>query len=394
MNTERLICDRARAVSASGIRRIFNLAAKLKDPVNLSIGQPDFPVPDPVKRAAIEAIESDKNGYTLTKGIAPLLDRINAHLKFDLGWDIREGSGIDSFVTSGTSGALTLAFLALIGPGDEAIIPDPYFAMYPYMATIAGGKAVRCDTYPDFRMTAERVEPLITSKTKFVLYNSPGNPSGVVGTVKECRDLLDLCRAKGVLLISDEIYDEFTFRGGLTDFAKTDGKTPRCPSPARFDGASQDVLLIRGFGKTYGFTGWRAGYAAGPEPVINAMTRIHQYTYVCAPSIVQWGALAAFDVNMSGHVDDFEKRRDIVIDRLSKHTEVSVPEGAFYVFARVPERLKMTSNQFVDKCLAREVMVIPGNVFSDRDTHFRISFSAPIAKINKGMDIICELMQS
>lgn len=393
MNTERLICDRARGVSASGIRRIFNLAAKLKDPINLSIGQPDFPVPAPVKRAAIEAIEQDKNGYTLTKGITPLLERINAHLKFDLDWDVGDGTGVDSFVTSGTSGALTLAFLALMGPGDEAVIPDPYFAMYPYMATIAGGKAVRCDTYPDFRMTAERVEPLITSKTKFVLYNSPGNPSGVVGTKQECWDLLELCRAKGVLLISDEIYDEFTFRDGLTDVARGDGKTPRCPSPARFDGAQHDVLLIRGFGKTYGFTGWRAGYAAGPEPVVNAMTRIHQYTYVCAPSIVQWGALAAFDVNMSQHVDDFQERRDMVVSRLREFTEVSVPEGAFYVFVKVPGRLGLTSNQFVDRCLAREVMVIPGDVFSDRDTHFRISFSAPRAKIEKGLDIICELMR-
>ncbi len=393
MNTERLISDRARAVDASGIRRIFNLAAKLEDPINLSIGQPDFAVADEIKKAAIEAIDQDKNGYTLTRGIDPLLKKINQHLKFDLGWDTDNNDNLESFVTSGTSGGLTLAFLALMGQGDEAIIPDPYFAMYPYMATIAGGKAVRCDTYPDFRMTAERVEPLITEKTKFVLYNSPGNPSGVVGTVDECRDLLDLCRSKSVLLISDEIYDEFTFKDGLTDVAKSDGKTPRCPSPARLEGG-EDVLLIRGFGKTYGITGWRSGYAAGPAPVIDAMTRIHQYTYVCTPSMAQWGSLAAFDVDMTPHVDDFESRRDMVVARLSEVTEVSVPQGAFYVFVKVPERLGLTSNQFVDRCLAREVMVIPGSVFSDRDTHFRVSFSAPRAKIEQGLDIICDLMQA
>jgi len=394
MNTERLLWARALAVDASGIRRIFNLAAKLDDPINLSIGQPDFAVPASIKQGAIDAINQDKNGYTLTRGIAPLLDKINTHLKFDLGWDVQGNDAIDAFVTSGTSGGLTLAFLALMGPGDEAIIPDPYFAMYPYMATIAGGTAVRCDTYPDFRMTAERIEPLITDRTKFVLYNSPGNPSGVVGTVEECKDLLELCRSKGVLLISDEIYDEFTFKGGMTDFAKGDGKTPRCPSPARLAGAEDDVLLIRGFGKTYGITGWRAGYAAGPEPVINAMTRLHQYTYVCTPSMAQWGALSAFDVDMSEHVDDFQGRRDMVVDRLSKHTEVSVPEGAFYVFVKVPEHLGQTSNQFVDRCLERELMVIPGDVFSDRDTHFRVSYSAPRAKIEQGLDILCELMQS
>lgn len=392
MNTERLISDRARAVDASGIRRIFNLAAKLEDPINLSIGQPDFKVPDEIKYAAIDAIEHDKNGYTLTKGIGPLLDRINSHLKFDLGWEIAGSEDLDSFVTSGTSGGLTLAFLALMGPGDEAIIPDPYFAMYPYMAAIAGGKAVRCDTYPDFRMTAERVEPLITERTKFVLLNSPGNPSGVVSTVDECRDLLELCRAKGVLLISDEIYDEFTFKDGLTDVARGDGKTPRCPSPARLEGG-EDVLLIRGFGKTYGITGWRSGYAAGPKAIIEAMTRIHQYTYVCTPSMAQWGSLAAFDVSMAEHVADFAERRDMVIERLSEVTEVSVPQGAFYVFVKVPERMGLTSNQFVDLCLEREVMVIPGSVFSDRDTHFRLSFSAPRSKIEKGLDIICELMR-
>ncbi|HED53855.1 MAG TPA: aminotransferase class I/II-fold pyridoxal phosphate-dependent enzyme [Phycisphaerales bacterium] len=393
MDTERLICDRARAVDASGIRRIFNLAAKLQDPINLSIGQPDFPVPDRVKDAAIEAIRTDRNGYTLTKGIGPLLDRIAAHLRFDIGWDVPGDDGLDCIVTSGTAGALTLLFLALIGPGDEAIIPDPYFAMYPYLATIAGGKAVRCEMYPDGRMTAERVEPLISERTKLVLFNSPNNPTGVVSTVDECKDLLELCRSKGILLVSDEIYDEFTFAGGVTDVAAGDGVSPRCPSPARLPGAEKDVLLIRGFGKTYGCTGWRGGYAVGPTPIIDAITRLQQYTFVCAPSPTQWGVLAAFDVDMTQHVADFQRRRDMVIERLQSVTEVAVPEGAFYAFPKVPEHLGLTGTEFVDRCIEQNVMIIPGNVFSGRDTHVRLSYAAPVAKIEQGLDIITKLMQ-
>ncbi|MEO0631912.1 MAG: aminotransferase class I/II-fold pyridoxal phosphate-dependent enzyme, partial [Planctomycetota bacterium] len=142
MDTARLVCDRGRAIDTSGIRKVFQLAATLKDPINLSIGQPDFAVPDPIKRAAIEAIEKDRNGYTASQGIPPLIERVNAELTKDLGWDTTSDNH-QTLITSGTAGALLLLFLALVGPGDEAIIPDPYFVMYPHLATIAGGRAVR-----------------------------------------------------------------------------------------------------------------------------------------------------------------------------------------------------------------------------------------------------------
>ena len=158
---------------------MFHLGAKLKNPINLSIGQPDFAVPDGVKRAAVEAIEADRNGYTLTSGVPALLRRCREHLEADLGWPAKE-EGIGLLVTSGTSGALYLLNLAMMEEGAEMIIPDPYFVAYPHMATVCGGRAVRCDTYPDFRMTAARVEPLINERTRAVLLNSPGNPTGVV----------------------------------------------------------------------------------------------------------------------------------------------------------------------------------------------------------------------
>ncbi|MEO1585355.1 MAG: aminotransferase class I/II-fold pyridoxal phosphate-dependent enzyme [Planctomycetota bacterium] len=392
MDTARLICDRGRAIDTSGIRKIFQLAATLADPINLSIGQPDFAVPDPIKRAAIEAIESDKNGYTASQGIPHLIERVHEELAKDLGWDTTSDAHA-TLITSGTAGALLLLFLSLIGPGDEAIIPDPYFVMYPHLATIAGGRAVRCEMYPDFRMTAERVEPLITERTKFVLFNSPNNPSGVVSTRDECRELLELCRSRGVLLVSDEIYDEFTFADCMTDASARDVDEPRCPSPARFDGAQDDVLVIRGYGKTYGCTGWRMGYASGPAPVVQTMQRIQGYSFVCAPSISQWGALAAMDVDMSGTVEAYAARRDMVTSRLREVTDVAEPGGAFYAFPKVPEHLGETGSEFVNRCIERNLLIIPGSAFSGRDTHVRLSFAAPDAKLEEGLGIICELMR-
>jgi len=394
MDIDRLLTDRARAVDASGIRRIFQLGAQMADPINLSIGQPDFPVPGPIKRAAIEAIEHDRNGYTPTHGVPELREPLLEWLEQDLGWGFGGAGDPELLVTSGTSGALFLAFLALVGPGDEAIIPDPYFVMYPHAATICGGRAVRCDTYPDFRMTAERVEPLITDRTKLVLYNAPSNPVGVVGTTEEVRDLLDLCRRRGVLLISDEIYDEFTFSDAQSDATALPGadgsRKPRCPSPARLEGAGEDVLVIRGFGKTYGVTGWRMGYAVGPAAIVQQIAKFQQYTYVCAPSIAQHGCAAALGVDMGPTVEGYRRRRDMLVDRLGRLTEVVTPGGAFYLFPRVPAGESGT--EFVERAIQRGLLVIPGGFFSDRDTHFRLSFAAPERTLERGLAVLEELL--
>lgn len=394
---EQLIADRAGAIDASGIRRIFNLAATLKDPINLSIGQPDFPVPEPIRNAAAQAIQEHKNGYTLTQGDPALLGKVIDWLKVDLGWGCAvtgqgESGQPTAFVTSGTSGALFLAFLALLNPGDECIIPDPYFVCYPHLATMCGAKAVTCDTYPDFRLTAERVEPLINEKTKFVLLNTPSNPSGVVLSMEECAKLRALCKAKGVLLITDEIYDEFVFSESLGDVAAGDAELPRCPSPARAEGAGEDTLLIRGFGKTYGCTGWRLGYVAGPSAIVDQMSKLQQYTFVCAPAPLQVGVVESFDTDMGEHVAEYESRRDMVIERLSGLTNVAVPGGAFYAFIEVPELLGLTGTEFAERCIERELLVIPGGAFSGRDTHFRISFATNREKLSQGLDILCELL--
>jgi len=392
--TERLLSDRVRGIEHSGIRRVWELAAERPNAVNLSIGQPDFPVPDAVKTPAADAIHHNRNGYTPTTGIPALRKRIAAHLEHDVAWRCQPGPDEPGLiVTSGTSGALVTAFLALLGPGDEAIIPDPYFVMYPVLGAISGGACVRCQTSPDFRMTAERVEPLITERTRLVLVNSPGNPSGVVLSEAEVNDLLDLCRTRGLVLISDEIYDEFTFRDGRTQPRSGDPDALACPSPCRAPRSWDTCLLVRGFGKTYGVTGWRLGFAAGPAWLIDAMAKIQQYTFVCPPTPLQHGALAAFDADMQHHVDEYQRRRDIAIEALRGVTDVVNPAGAFYVFPKVPERLGVSGTEFAEHLAQRDVLVIPGGVFSDRDTHIRLSLSAPTDRLGQGVELIADAMR-
>jgi aspartate/methionine/tyrosine aminotransferase len=310
--------------------------------------------------------------------------------------------------------------MALLDPGDEFIIPDPYFVLYPRLAELTGARAVTCDTYPDFRMTAARVEPLITARTKAVLLVSPSNPCGVVASEQECRELLDLCRRKNVLLISDEIYDQFVYpesrtsvmarasgpalaRGGAGPGADHGQAHPpgglpvppgdrRGPSPARVPGAQEDVLLVRGFGKTYGCTGWRLGYVAGPAKLINPMVKMQQHLYICAPTPLQWGVVEAFDTDMSGLIESFRKRRDKVVKALSAVTEVPYPGGAFYAFVKVPQRMGMTADEFMKLARSRRVLVVPGYAFSGRDTHFRLSYAVKEEVLEEGLGILAELM--
>ena len=375
-----LASDRARAIDASGIRRMFELAAGLENPINLTIGQPDFPVPRAIKDAVINAVESNANGYTVTQGGPAALASVKGQVQRDIGWSC-DGTRTDAMLTSGTSGGLMLAALALLQEGDELIIPDPWFVLYPKLATFTGATAVPCDTYPDFKLTAERVEPLITDRTKALILASPGNPTGVVLNSQELAALVALCQRRGVLLISDEIYDEFTYQDALEDGA--------CPSAARL---WDQVLLIRGLGKTYGCTGWRLGYAAGPAGLIDEMTKLQQFTYVCAPSMAQAAFEASDDVSMRAHVDEYQTRRDLVVEKLGKLTNVVVPGGAFYAFIAVPESLGLTGTQFAEKALERRVLVVPGAVFSGRDTHFRISYAVTPEKLAEGLGILRELL--
>ncbi len=388
MDYAALIADRMHAIDASGIRRVFDLAAKLDDPINLSIGQPDFDVPDAIKDAACDAIRSGFNSYTQTQGIADLRATIAARLAEEFpetlgGGTLDPGGDTGLLISSGVSGALMLALMATIQPGDEVIIPDPYFVMYKHLVRLAGGTPVFVDTYPDFQVTAERIAPHLTDKTKLVLFNTPSNPTGVVATPETCRAMAELCEQRSVLLVSDEIYDEFCY-----EKADVGGGVKRLPSPLR---TSRNVLMMRGYSKTYAMTGWRLGYAVGPRPIIEQMTKLQQYSFVCAPSMVQMAGVLAMDVDVSGHVADYQRKRDRVVERLSPHFELTTPGGAFYAFPKVPEKLGLTATQFVERCVAKNLLVIPGSVFSEKDTHFRLSYATTDATLERGLDVLVGL---
>jgi aminotransferase len=404
MNIDALIASRASSINGSGIRRVFEIGATIpaSEKIDLSIGQPDFPVPQAMRDAACRAIQEGRNGYPLTRGIIELRDSIAKRLKADLGWTVGPSGFSTSatdpgvVVTAGTSGGLVLACMALLNDGDEVIIPDPYFVLYPYLAHFCNAKAVKCSTYPDFRMTAERVEPLITPRTKLIILNSPSNPAGVCNTEQECRELLELCRKRNIVLLSDEIYDEFAFSECRTQSFVNEPSRKACPSPARFAGSEDCVLVVRGYGKTYGVTGWRLGYAAGPRRLIEEMTKLQQYLYVSSPHPLQWGVVGAFDVDMSREVADYENRRNIVVETLSKVTEVPFPGGAFYAFVKVPDRFGDETNRaehFFQEAVKRKLLIVPGRTFSQRDTHFRLSYATPMANLKRGLDVLTDMMR-
>jgi len=368
------VSARAHGVDASGIRKVFDLAAKMKDPINLSIGLPDFDVPELAKQAAKEAIQTGHNRYTQTQGIAPLRERLRKDLSAEFGHDVG-----DVLITSGVSGGLFLAILATVNPGDEAIFLDPYFVMYKHLLTMAGGKAVPVNGYPDFRFRADRVEAAITPKSKLLILNSPSNPTGVVMTQDEVNAAVALAKKHDLLIVSDEIYEPFFYSQPATG-------NSQLPSAAK---TYDRTIILRGFSKSHAMTGWRLGYAAGPEPIISQMTKLQQYTYVCAPSPLQSAAVAALDIDMSKAVGAYRTKRDIAFDTLSKKFEVVKPEGAFYIFPKAPAG--QTASAFVERAIANNVLIIPGNVFSEQDSHFRISYATTDEKLRQGCEILNSL---
>lgn len=351
-------------IDASGIRKVFDLAREMTDPVNLSIGQPHFDVPDEVKAAAIEAINSGVNRYTVTQGISELRDGIMARV-FPNG----PPHGEKILITSGVSGGLLLAFLVLVDPGDEVLIPDPYFVMYKHLINLCDGKPVFVDTYPDFHMTAERIERHLTPKSKILLANSPANPSGAVWTERERDEIIELARARRLLLISDEIYSAYSYDSPM-------------PSAA---GRYENLLLLSGFSKSHAMTGWRLGYAIGPEEVIGEMTKLQQYSFVCAPSFAQVAAAKTLDMDTSDQITEYRRKRDRIWTGLKDRYELQKPSGAFYAFPKVP---RGTGQEFVAEAVKRNLLIIPGSVFSERDTHFRIAYAASDETLERGIEIL------
>jgi aspartate aminotransferase len=363
------ISGRMDLLDASGIRKVFDLAAKMSDPINLSIGQPDFDVPDNVKQAAIDAIEAGQNRYTQTQGTQELRASLASHCRDEFGWDDPDHPYL---VTSGVSGGLHLALQTLIHPGDEVVFADPYFVMYSHLVNLASGIPILVDTYPDFRMTAERIEPHIHADTRMIILNTPANPTGAVSTEQELRDIADLAKKHDLLILSDEIYDTFTYDRDKSPFV----------SIANF---YENTLLLRGFSKSHAMTGWRVGWATGPKPILEKMTMLQQYTFVCAPSMAQVAAVEALKTDMTPSVDAYQRKRDMVVDALGDSFGLVKPDGAFYAFVPAPGG---DATEFVTRAIENNVLIIPGNVFSTKNTHFRLSYATAEDKLQQGLDIL------
>jgi aspartate aminotransferase/aminotransferase len=365
--SDRWIADRMRLIDASGIRKVFDLAAGMTDPINLSIGQPHFDTPDEIKQALGQAVADGKNAYSQTQGIVPLIETIQTSVDETYGHEDRK-----VFISSGTSGALMLSLSALVNPGDEVIIFDPYFVMYKHLTSLVGGKAVLIDTYPEYHIDVDAVREAITDRTKVILFNSPSNPTGQVASADEIRALAELARERDVALISDEIYKSFCYDGQVR-------------SPAEWN---DQTIVIDGFSKSHSMTGWRLGYVHGPEQILQQMIKLQQFTFVCAPHPVQWAGLAAWEYDFSDRVAEYRNKRDFMVSELGNDYTIEGAGGAFYLFVKAPWG---TGTEFVTEAINQNLLMIPGNVFSERDTHFRISYAAEDATLERGVEVLKKL---
>jgi aspartate aminotransferase len=364
------IAARMSELDASGIRKVFDLAAQMDDPINLSIGQPDFDVPVAVRHEAIAAIQRGQNKYTQTQGTAVLRKALAQQCHDEFGW--ANAHQRDYLVTSGVSGGLLLALLTTVEPGDEVLFTDPYFVMYSHLVNLAGGVPVPVETYDDFRPDVNRLAEAITPRTRLLILNSPGNPTGVVYTEAELRAIAELAARHDLLVISDEIYNLFCYDQPFVSMA----------------GLYDNTLLLRGMSKSYAMTGWRIGWATGPSAIIEKMTMLQQYTFVCAPSMVQAAAVVALQQDLSEQVAAYRHKRDMVYDALGESFGLVKPGGAFYAFVPAPGG---DATAFVKRAIDHNVLVIPGNVFSQRDTHFRISYATGNEKLSQGLEILRDL---
>lgn len=366
------LAQRTQRIDASGIRKVFALADKLQNPVNFSIGQPDFDVPGPIKEAAVKAILDGQNRYSQTSGDARLLEKVRQKVRQDTGWEDPL-----CIITSGVSGGLLLTFMALVDPGDEVILVDPYFVIYKHLVNLLGGKCVFVDSYPDFRLPVEKIAKAVSSKTKMIILNSPANPTGAVYTEQEVQAVAEIARKHDLIILSDEIYDVFCY------------DRPN-PCAGRF---YEKTLLLKGFSKSAAMTGWRMGYAACTKalaPLMEAMNMIQQYTFVCAPTPFQIAAITALEFDVRPYVEQYRQKRDHLVEGLKGYYRLEKPGGAFYLFVEKPDWAP-TATEFVKTAIENNVLIIPGNVFSEKDTHFRISYATSEQTIERGIEILRRL---
>ncbi len=358
--------SRTDGFKASGIRDLFDRARRVPDAVDLSIGQADFEIPDVIREATIDAIQSGCGGYGATQGDQALVEATREHLRERFNLPDNE----HVLMTSGATGAIVLALLSLVDQDDEVLLPDPYFILYHRLIQLFGGKPVCYDLYPDFRLRASEIVAKVTGRTRLLILNTPSNPTGTAFTAAELEAVASVCRQRNIMVLSDELYEVFVY------------DTPHV-SIKRFPGL--ESLLVGGFSKSYGMAGWRLGWAAGAPELIDKMRTLQQFVYACPPTLVQKGSLAAFQVDMKPYVDAYRKKRDLMYNGLvSAGYDVVKPQGSFFIY---PEAPGGNDIEFCERALSNKLVIVPGRNFSRRSTHVRVSLAASDETLERGLEV-------
>ena len=385
MNYNELLAPAAQAMRPSGIRKFFDLATEMPHCISLGVGEPDFKTPWSVRDAGIRSLEQGRTKYTANAGLKELRAEICRYLqrRFDLVYDVPQ-----ILVTVGGSEAIDLAIRALVKPGDEVIIPEPCFVCYEPITQLTGGVPVHIATRAEdeFRLTAQQLNAAITPRTKLVIFPYPNNPTGAVMSAKDLEEIAAVLRDTNIMVLSDEIYSELTY--GLD----------RHVSFASLPGMAERTIVVNGFSKSYAMTGWRLGYAAGPEPIIRVMTKIHQSCIMSAPTTSQYAAITALrqcDDQIEMMRDEYNRRRRYVVKALNEMGLTCFePRGAFYVFPSI-QVSGLTSEEFCERLLReKEVAIIPGDAFgASGEGYARISYAYSVEHLETAMRRIRAFLQ-
>lgn len=378
---ERILNRSVQNLKPSGIRRFFDIANEMEGVISLSIGEPDFNTPWHVRQEGIRSLEDGKTWYTPNRGFLELRQEIGRFVKMH--YQLEYDPKTQILVTVGGSEAIDLCLRCLVNPGDEVLIPEPSFVCYTPLTSMAGGIPVPIETRQEdrFRLTPAALRRKITPKTKLLILPFPNNPTGAVMHRADLEAVAQVVKEYGLFVVSDEIYSELTY-----------GDT-RHVSIASADGMAERTVVINGFSKTFAMTGWRLGYAAGPEKIIGQMTKLHQYGIMSAPTTAQYAAIEALKNGESDIAEmrsQYDARRRLVVSEFnSMGLTCFEPEGAFYVFPSI-QSTGLSSEEFCKRLLYSEhVAVIPGNAFGDCGEGFvRVSYSYSIRHITEALSRI------
>ncbi len=374
-------------IKPSGIRRFFDIASEMKEVISLSIGEPDFSTPWHVRQEGIKTLEQGKTWYSPNRGFTELREEICKWLERK--YRVSYSPDTDVLVTVGGSEAIDLCIRCLVNPGDEVLIPEPSFVCYVPMTEMAKGKPVIIETKAEdqFRLTAKALREKITPKSKLLILPFPNNPTGAVMRREHLEEIAEVVREHNLLVLSDEIYGELTY-----------GSTSHV-SFAEIEGMKERTILVNGFSKSYAMTGWRLGYAVGPEEILSPMTKLHQYAIMSSPTMAQYAAIEALrngDEDIVSMREEYDMRRRLIVDTFNSiGLSCFEPEGAFYVFPCI-KSTGLTSEEFCEKLLyAEHVAVIPGNAFGDCGEGFvRVSYSYSLNHITEALKRIERFIQS